>query len=160
MIEGLLKLNFLTKGCRRDEYAHISWSCTESKKATCQHIQLQWKSFLESLSVFVDVDDAEDTETVRLDHFEKVMVKNKHGEEKKHLKQISTCANFSFLVPFLTKTIPEIIHHRNELKHFRSVVGMFRLLFNAVCMDLDFSENLTIPMKDEQLFRAINQAHC
>ena len=41
-----------------------------------------------------------------------------------------------------------MIYHRNELQNFRSVISEFNSLFNGV-LDLDFSENLVIPMKHQ-----------
>jgi len=44
--------------------------------------------------------------------------------------------------------MPKLIHHRNELKHFESVVSVFHQIFYGVHLDLDYSENLTIPLKE------------
>ena len=38
--------------------------------------------------------------------------------------------------------------HRNGLQHFRSVVPEFNQLFHGIYLDLDYSENLTISMKE------------
>ena len=43
----------------------------------------------------------------------------------------------------------KIIHHRNQLKHYRSTMKEFRALFDTVSLDLDFSENLQVPVKYE-----------
>ena len=66
---------------------------------------------------------------------------------EKPLKQISTDSNLAFIITFLADLLPKIIHHRNELQNFRSVVPEFNGLFNGVYLDLDIAENLTIPMK-------------
>ena len=78
-----------------------------------------------------------------------MLVKTKHGDEKKSLKQVSTEATLSYLVTFLQQVLPQILHHQNELKHFRSVAKDFCSQFNAVYMDMDYSENLAIPMKKQ-----------
>ena len=82
-------------------------------------------------------------------HFEMMLVKTKHGDKRKRLKQVSTEATISYIVTFLRQVLPQILHHRNELKHFQSVVKDFCSQFNAVYMDMDYSENLTILMKKQ-----------
>ena len=142
-------LTYLTMNCASDNYTHISWECTPSKVSMCDHVKEQWKNFVEEVSLFLDIEDETDTTTVKLENFQPVIVKNKVGEEKKHLKQVTTDANINFLITFLEKVIPEIIHHRNELQHYRSVISKFRDLFDPIWIDLDFSENLTVPMKEQ-----------
>ena len=82
-------------------------------------------------------------------HFEMMLVKTKHGDKRKRLKQVSTEATISYIVTFLQQVLPQILHHQNELKHFQSVVKDFCSQFNAVYMDMDYSENLTILMKKQ-----------
>ena len=43
----------------------------------------------------------------------------------------------------------KIIHHRNQLKHYRNTIHTFKEQFDAVSIDIDFAENLTVPVKFE-----------
>ena len=62
-----------------------------------------------------------------------------------------------FILSFIEKTMPKIIHHRNQLKHFRTSMGKFRNIFNTVMIDIDFSKNLSIPVKYES--QSLHWAH-
>ena len=44
----------------------------------------------------------------------------------------------------------KLVHHRNMLKHYRSTIKQFMQLFdNSVHLDIDFSQNLSLPLKQE-----------
>ena len=139
---------YLTADCVKDEHAHISWKCTPNKSSVCSDITGRWLKFVDELSTFVDVVGGDDV-TVHMEHFEGVSVKIKCGDEKKRLKQVSTDANVAFIITFLSEQLAKIIHHRNEFKNFRSVVSEFNGLFKGIYLDLDYAENLTIPMKEQ-----------
>ena len=106
------------------------------------HVRKRWSLFSDRILT------QESSEiTVRLEHFEKVEVTNKTGEIKKRLKQVTSDASLFFLTYFISDFLPKFIHHPNELKHFRSVSATFHEYFKAINTDLDYSENLTLPMK-------------
>ena len=62
-----------------------------------------------------------------------------------------------FILSFIEKTMPKIIHHRTQLKHFRTSMGKFRNIFNTVMIDIDFLKNLSIPVKYES--QSLHWAH-
>ena len=138
---------FITQDCPPDDYTHISWSCTRDKKTICNHVLARWQEIIDNFSLFIDVTDG-DYVTVHMEVFKHVMVSTKSGE-KKRLKAVQEDANMAFIVNFTSDLLPKIIYHRNELKHFRSVAKEFCQLFNTIYIDVDFAENLTIPMKDQ-----------
>ena len=81
--------------------------------------------------------------------FEKVEVLIKNEKIIKRLKAVSTQANLSFRTEFLEKRLSSIIHHRNQLKHYRSCLHLFKENITGAYIDLDFLENLSVPVKYE-----------
>ena len=65
------------------------------------------------------------------------------------MKAISTPANITFIVGFISSFLTKILNHRNQLKHYRTCIKSFREHFDTVSVDDDFSENLSIPIKYE-----------
>ena len=45
--------------------------------------------------------------------------------------------------------LPSIINHRNHLRHYRNAIHSFKDNFNVLYLDIDYSENLSIPVKFE-----------
>ena len=76
-------------------------------------------------------------------------VANKKGEVVKKLTPIKTSAAAMYLMEFVEQLLPTIVHHQNKLKLYRSSIKAFYQLFDAVHIDIDFSENLTLDVKWE-----------
>ena len=95
--------------------------------------------------------------TVKFQHFDKIEQTLKNGKVGKHLKAVCTDADMKFIISFIEKTMPKIIHNRNQLKHFRTSMGKFQNIFNTVMTDIDFSENISIPVKYEP--QSLHWAH-
>ena len=57
--------------------------------------------------------------------------------------------NVKFLVDFIDALLVKRIFHRNILKHYHSTVKSIVELFDKVQIDLDFSKNLSVPIKYE-----------
>ena len=107
------------------------------------------------------------TTTVKMQHFENVKVLTKNGEKKKYLKAVETDATFTFIANFISNNFVEtdatftfianfisnnlgkIVHHRNQLKHYRNTIAIFRESFDALFVDINFSENLSVLVKFE-----------
>ena len=89
---------------------------------------------------------ADEDVTVTFAHFEKVTIQTKGGE-KQQLKQVTTDANVHYILDFISKFLCKLIHRRNELKNYRCIISEFLTSSNNVFLDLDFAENLTLPMK-------------
>ena len=73
----------------------------------------------------------------------------KRGKEYKKLKAVSRCTDMSYILGFMDKILCKIIHHRNQLKHFRGTKPLVLENLNAVEIEIDFSENLDKPVKYE-----------
>ena len=58
-------------------------------------------------------------------------------------------ANLDFVIEFIDLGLTNIIHHRNQLKNYRNTMQTFNSMFNAVSIDVDFSEKLKVPLKYE-----------
>lgn len=73
----------------------------------------------------------------------------KKGKQIKRLQASSSSLALSDVVDFVDKMLPKIIHHRNQLKHYRTVIHKFKELNDYIDIDIDFSENLKVPVKYE-----------
>ena len=85
--------------------------------------------------------------TVSLTTFVKKSYKTKKGEDKFRLEPESKKVDMNALVEFIQNMLPNVIHHRNQLKHYRSIVKLYKELFGCIEIDVDFSEKLTVPLK-------------
>jgi len=135
---------YLTELCGKEESTYIDWECVDDKNLLCAHIEGKWNNLKEKL---LDNDDGKTT--VNMQHFEKVTIVTKKGKELKRLRAMSTKANMNFILNFISNLLSKIIHHRNHLKHYRSTIHGFKECFNTLIIDIDFSENLSIPVKFE-----------
>ena len=54
-----------------------------------------------------------------------------------------------YILHFLEARLSTVIHHRNQLKNYRNAIHIFNSLFDAVSIDIDFSEKLKITLKKE-----------
>ena len=88
--------------------------------------------------------------------FKKIPYKKKNGLIVDRLKTVKD-ANINFKTDFIDKILLKTIHHQNHLKHFKSVHHQFISYFNYTYVDMDFSENLSLPMKYEP--QSLHWAH-
>ena len=131
--------------CGDIDNTYIQWKCTPNKKVVCNEIT---RNFTAIVDMF---EGADEKITVPFMHFEKKVAYNEKGEVifnkkgKPVQKLVATKeqANIKFLVQFLQS------HHRNMLKLFRNLKGMFLEHMECAYIDVDFSENLTIGIKWE-----------
>ena len=87
-----------------------------------------------------------------MQHFEKVEVLMKNGKIVQCLKAVSTQANLSFITEFLEKRLSSsITHNCNQHKHYRSCLSSSKESIIGAYIDVDFSENLSVPVKYEPL---------
>lgn len=85
-----------------------------------------------------------------MQHFEKVeTIQKKTGKTVKRLKAVSTKSNLTMIIEFINKYMTKTVHHRNQLRHYRNVVKSFKDSFDTIFIDIDFSENLKVPVKYE-----------
>ena len=137
----------VTQHCKKEEHTIITWDCTLDKKSCCNHILTEWHN----LKTSILQQDDKSTE-VSVQHFEKVEVLMKNRKNRKivkRLKAVSTQAKLSFMTEFLEKRLSRIIHHRNQLKHYRSCLSLFKENIIGAYIDADFLENLPVPVKYE-----------
>ena len=74
----------------------------------------------------------------------------KNGKIVQCLKAVSTQANLSFITEFLEKRLSSsIIHNCNQLNHYRSCLSSSKENIIGAYIDVDFSENLSVPVKYE-----------
>lgn len=136
--------DILTTNCEKDETAYINWTCTPDKNTYCENIKENWKIISDNL-----VESSAHNVCVTLTTFEEVEYTKKNGEISSKLKPVSKQSSMVQIVEFISSILSRILHHRNHLKHYRSAVSAFRASFDAVFLDIDFSENLKLPVKFE-----------
>ena len=136
---------YLVDDCEKDALTYINWNCTPSSKTLCDHIISKWDSLTQKI---FEQDDG--IMTVKFQHFENSDHTLKNGKVVNRLTAVCTDADMKFIISFIFGKLPKFIHHRNQLKNYRSAMGKFRNVFNdTVMIDIDSSENLSIPVKYE-----------
>ena len=121
---------------------HVSWQCSPNKHTLCEHQQNQWDAIKYSLS------KSDDKVKRTFQYFETTNV-DKHGEIKKQLSVKSEQVNVKFIVEFIEKILPNIVHHRNLLLNFRTEYPRVLESLSTVEIHVDFSENLTLTLPEE-----------
>ena len=141
----------LISDCPRDEHTYVSWECSPDRETLCENIKTKWK----------DLKDLEEKSnpnaTVPLMYFEKQLYITKKGKQSERLKALKKHVDLKFLITFIDKLLPKIVYHRNMLQHYRKTNQLFTESLNAVYIDVDFSENLTVPVKYEP--QSLHWAH-
>ena len=97
--------------------------------------------------------------TTNFMHFERVALTTKADKKVKHLRAISTPVNISYLLRYISERLTKIIHHRNQLLHYKSFIKTFKEHFDTVSLDTDFSENLSIHVKFETQLLQWSHSH-
>ena len=120
---------------QNNETTYLHWECTPDNKNTCSDITDVWEATSNEL-----VKCASPEVVVKILSFEKI---------DNRLKPILKSKSMKGIIDFMAALLPKIIHHRNHLRHYRNSITTFRENFNAVFIDIDFSENLSIPVHKE-----------
>ena len=136
--------HILTEKCETSPTTYIPWVCTLNKKTFCNEITEIWKELSQSL-----LNASDKNVFVHYLHFEMVESVNRKGEPVSHLKPVMKSENIECLLEEMHNILPNILNHRNHLRHYRNTVKFVRDNFDAVFIDIDFSENLTLPVKYE-----------
>ena len=53
-------------------------------------------------------------------------------------------ATLKEICEYINVLLPNILHHRNQLKNFRMAIKVFREINNSIMIDIDFSEKLKV----------------
>ena len=133
---------YLYEDCNKIDNTYIDWKCTPHKKFVCEHITKRWNELKDLTQKQIGL-------TVPFQYFDKLEVSLKSGKVVKQLKPVYTQADAISVISFIEDFLPKFIHHRNQLKNYRSTIHNFHDKFDAVFIDIDFSENLKIPIKYE-----------
>ena len=81
-------------------------------------------------------------------HFENIEITLKNGKVVKCLKAVKDHVDLLYITNLITKFLYKFILHRNQLKHYRETSNAMKDLLEGY-IDIDFSENLTVPVKFE-----------
>ena len=65
--------------------------------------------------------------------------------------------NITFIIEFVDNILAKTLHHCNHIQNFRTVHSTFLELFDCAWIDVDFSENLSVPVKYEP--QSLHRAH-
>ena len=131
-----------TCDCPKKHTTYISWDCAEDQKKTCIHVQDKWEKLKSTI-----LPKSEPDSTVPLSTFVKKPYRTKKGKDIFRLEAETKQVDLSAIVKFIDDMLAKIIHHRNQLKHYRNTVKAAIKLFDCIEIDLDFSEKLTVPLK-------------
>ena len=134
--------NSITSNCTTASTTYIGWECTPDKKMICAHVKENWVQLKNEL-----LSRSNPNVLVGMMHFEKVSTVNKQGKEVIRLKPLRSEMNIASIITFIADLMPNIIHHRNQLKHYRNTISEITDMFDTVSIDIDFSENLSVPVK-------------
>jgi len=132
------------KDCQPEDTTYINWQCTPDRKTVCNSVIANWNALKDEA---LAKDDK--TTCVSMQHFEKAESTMKNGTVVTRLTAVSTKANMQFIVEFIDNLLKKTIHNRNQLRHYRNVIKSFKEHFDTILVDIDFSENLSIPVKYE-----------
>lgn len=138
--------SFLNSDCPEDEHAYIAWECfsfVNKKKLLCDDIMKKWQELK------LTMETSNPNITVPMMMFQKELYKTRKGVEKERLKAIKKSVDLSFISDFIEKLLFKIVYHRNILKHYRNTIQSVKTDINAIYLDVDFAENLTVPVKFE-----------
>ena len=123
---------------------YIRWECTQDKKHLCTHITERFQSLKN------DLNRHDQSKYVKMLYFDKIESMSKNGKISKRLKAVSIEVNISFVLDFIEKMLPNIIHHRNLLRNYRTNINtVLTNINNLIQLWIDFSENLTVPVNKE-----------
>ena len=139
--------DFLTADCEKSKMTYLKWECSPDSTAICSDIKQKWEHLKEEIL------PQENKEVkVSMQKFVKEgtgKISEKTGKETVKLVPKYEKLNLSEMISLIDEFV-DIIHHRNQLKHFCTVIPMINVSFaNTLCIDIDFSENLKIPVKWE-----------
>ena len=130
-------LSELIKNCPKDaETTHISWDCTPDSKTRCDHIMGQWDTLRACFS------QTQLESTIKATRF----VPDLNGR----LSADNGPFTVKNVLEFIEKKLTHFIHHRNQLQHLREAQPILKMLYGSTpAIEIDFSENLTIPINHE-----------
>ena len=60
---------------------------------------------------------------------------------------VETNATLTFIAKFILNILAKIVHQRNQMKYYRNTIAIFS--FDALFVDMNFPENLFVPVKFE-----------
>lgn len=127
-----------------DGLSYLNWSCCPDKKTTCEDIKTNWDNLKTML-----ISNSKDDVFSSMMFFNKVTLTTKKGKKFKKLQPNYKKVNMKDLLVHLENMLPNILHHRNKLRHFRNAIGILSEKIDFIEIDIDFSENLTIPLHKE-----------
>ena len=87
------------------------------------------------------LDNSNSSFTIKILYFKIVTIATKKNQEVKCSKPITENVNMNFIVQFISDILAKLIHHRIQLKYFRTVIPIIRKSFEHIQIDVDFSEN-------------------
>ena len=136
------------------ETTHV---CVKNKTLTCQHVKTKWEALQKNIFEQDEKiknqgkDDEESTFLISFKYYRQEntgKINRKAGKEIKVLKSVQEKRELSFVMNFILELLPDIMYHRNHLKHCRKCHSQVHNFFNkCAIIDVDFSENLSVPVK-------------
>ena len=135
---------FLTTDCAKSTTTYLHWSCTPDTKTVCDDMKTRWNSLKARL--LSNLDEEIKVGMLRFEKENTGVISKK--TEKEIIKLVHEKLDLDGIVAFIDEQLVDIIHHRNQLKHFRTAVPMINKCYSD-SLYIDFSENLKVPVKWE-----------
>ena len=135
---------YLTTNCGKGSTSYIPWTCTPNNKTICDEIRIIWVTLSDRLK-----SSSSQEKMVDLTTFKQVEYKTKKGEITTKSKPVPTKSSMTDIISFINSILANTINHRNHLRHYRNAIKSFHDSFDAIFIDIDFSENLKLPVRWE-----------
>ena len=74
---------------------------------------------------------------------------SKKGITSEHLKPVEKMFSLPDIVSFADSILPSITDHCSHFHHYRNAIHSFKDNFDVLYLDIDYSENLSIPVNFE-----------
>ena len=138
---------YLHNECEKSMTTYVAWGCASNMKLMCAHAEQKYNSIEQKI-----LDERDDDTLIAMQYFVNEntgKINKKTGKEIKIFKAVNM-KHITFIINFISNLLPDIINHRNHLKHYRCTIPEVLNTFeNSILVDVDFSENLNIPVKYE-----------
>ena len=136
---------------------HISWDCVRDRKTYViifsvkgKHYKKHFLSKMRKLEIIKRLMVNLFLKLFFLQYFKKMKTGKINQKEIKIMKSVQEKCNLTFITDFISEKLPDIIFHKNHLKHYKNFHSdIYSFYDSCISIDADFAENLSVPVKLE-----------
>ena len=129
------KYHFLNADFEKSKTKYLKWECSPDSKTVCNDIKIKWEHLNEEILLQKNKEVK-----VSMQKFVKEgtgEISEKTGKETVKIVPKYEKLNLSEIISFTDKLLVDIIHHRNQLKHFCTAIPRINASFvNALYIDI------------------------